>query len=215
MYRYWRTRPLYEEELCAKLPRSSLVVSAGEGTGEYMTALAERFPNLTFVGLDLDPKRIRIARALSANVPNAHFVVSDATKIPMSDGSAGFSFSRNTFHVVPNKDGFLKEMRRTTNGLVYISNIRNNGVSDLLIRVRGLMNRDYESWASPGRSTEKYLRKIGAYKSLLWYRRFIRRYFHDVRVVGTYSLWTDRGRKVSFITTLFSLHYGFIADQRD
>jgi SAM-dependent methyltransferase len=216
MHRHWSRRTLYEERACANLRDGAAVVSIGEGTGEYLLALAQRFPGLRFIGFDLDPARVATAEKLrrSLRVTNAEFAVANALSLPLRDKTADFIYSRCVFQFVTDKNGFLREVGRIAGGGIHIAMIRNNPQCTVLMRIRGiqaalLRGADYSDWVNPARDTEAYLKEINAYRSFLWYRALIRRHFPEARMIGTHRLWTDTGRPVSALAAFFSQSIGF------
>jgi len=180
---------LFEEAALRRLSNRSVVVSIGEGTGEYLLALGRRFPRLRFIGFDLDPKSLEIARQLrsAVDVTNVDFVRAEALALPLRDGAAHYVYSRCVFQVIPDKEEFLREIKRIARGGVHISMVRNNLIAGLYVRLsspvrvllRGGTLRDA---IEPARQTEAWLKKIDAYRGIRWYEALIRKYFPTARI---------------------------------
>jgi SAM-dependent methyltransferase len=181
-------KKLFEEPGLRNLASGALVVSVGEGTGEYLLALSKRFPRLWFVGFDFDPHSIAIAQRLRTllRAPNAWFGLADALALPLPDRAADYVYSRCVLQVIPDKDAFLREIKRVSRGVVHISMIRNNLVAGPYVRltapirmmIRGGRLKD---WTDPARLTESWLKKIDAYRGIGWYATVIRRHFPNAR----------------------------------
>ena len=208
---HWQSRWLYEGAICERLAAGSLVVSVGEGTGEYMTCLASRFPRLEFAGFDLDPNRVQVATELARrlNLDNVRFERAEATRLPVRGSTADLVYCKQAFQVLPDKTGALREMERIAAGVVYLSEIPNHPYCAALLRAFALRSRTYRTTTRALRVTEDYLRQIGAFHSGLWYLRLIRRQFPDARMVGTYVLASNLERVVRF--PLLGTHVGFQA----
>jgi ubiquinone/menaquinone biosynthesis C-methylase UbiE len=164
-------------------------VSIGEGSGQYLLALAERFPEIFFLGFDLDANRIAVANELrrAIRVDNAGFAVADACALPLPDASADFVYARNMLHIVPDKAGLLSEISRMSRGPVSLSAIRNVNIAWVVFRVLALANAllgrcSYREFMTPHWATEDWLRQIGAYRGMLWYRAMVRRVFPEARL---------------------------------
>jgi SAM-dependent methyltransferase len=64
----------------------SRILDLGTGTGSVARILAERFPDAEIVAVDLAPRMISEARALT-EAPNVRYEVVDAERLPYEDGS--------------------------------------------------------------------------------------------------------------------------------
>jgi SAM-dependent methyltransferase len=199
-----------EEHLLRTLQSGSTIVSIGEGTGEYMLALAKRFPTLDFIGFDLDEERIRVAVQLcrSLGLTNARFDVADGCALPLPNGGADFLYVKNTLHVVPDQRKFLAEVRRVAKGSVRFSDIRNVWLAPIIARISAVVSaclgrRPYREFMAPHWSTERWLRKIGASHGPLWYLALVRSQFPNARLnMGTRVLaievWRPPNAQVTY-----------------
>lgn len=70
------------QELVERLPKDAKVLDAGCGAGVPVTIYLSRFFDVT--GIDFSDEQIRVARQL---VPEAHFLCSDMTQLPLADNS--------------------------------------------------------------------------------------------------------------------------------
>lgn len=86
------------------------VLDVGCGTGPVIELLAKKYPEKHFVGLDITPAMIEVAR--SKGLPNAEFVVGDAESLPFGDEGFDAILCSNSFHHYPNPGAFLREAHR-------------------------------------------------------------------------------------------------------
>jgi tRNA G46 methylase TrmB len=64
------------------------VLDAGTGHGDYLRGLARRFPEKTYVGVDIEPAYVEAARATAGERRGMRFVVDDVMAL---DGSYDFA----------------------------------------------------------------------------------------------------------------------------
>jgi SAM-dependent methyltransferase len=83
--------------LVEKLEAGTRVADVACGSGNGTRALAQRFPNSTFVGYDLDADAIAIARSRAEGLTNVSFEVADAAT-QTSDQSFSVAFVFNAVH---------------------------------------------------------------------------------------------------------------------
>ena len=81
------------------------VLDVGCGTGAVLALLHEKYPDRRYVGLDLTPEMIEVARAKVA--PGMEFVVGDAENLPFDEASFDAVLCSNSFHHYPNPAAFL------------------------------------------------------------------------------------------------------------
>lgn len=81
------------------------LLDVGCGTGPMIELLAAKYPEKRYVGLDLTPKMIEVARA--KRLPNATFVVGDSEALPFEANSFDAVICANSFHHYPNPDRFF------------------------------------------------------------------------------------------------------------
>lgn len=81
------------------------VLDVGCGTGAVLALLHEKYPDGRYVGLDLTPEMIEVARTKVA--PGMEFVVGDAENLPFDEASFDAVLCSNSFHHYPNPAAFL------------------------------------------------------------------------------------------------------------
>lgn len=81
------------------------VLDVGCGTGAVLALLHEKYPDRRYVGLDLTPEMIEVARTKVA--PGMEFVVGDAENLPFHEASFDAVLCSNSFHHYPNPAAFL------------------------------------------------------------------------------------------------------------
>jgi ubiquinone/menaquinone biosynthesis C-methylase UbiE len=101
----------------------------GSGTGILALELAETFPELEFVGLDLSEAAVSVAReqaAESAVAARVSFERGDAEDMPFDDGSFDLVVSSNTLHLLKNPIKMFDEVLRvlSPSGRFIISDFR-------------------------------------------------------------------------------------------
>ena len=94
-------------EKLARLAPSDRVLEIGAGTGHALRHLAEKRPDLRFVGLDNDPKMLTYARRNVGNLAHVELCLADGReRLPFADRSFQAVFSEHTFH-------HMDDLRRT------------------------------------------------------------------------------------------------------
>ena len=86
------------------------LLDCGCGTGPMISLLHEKDPDRHYVGLDLTPRMIEVARA--KNLSNTEFVVGDAEKMPFADESFDVIICTNSFHHYPDPQSFFDSVHR-------------------------------------------------------------------------------------------------------
>ena len=86
------------------------LLDAGCGTAPMLSLLSTEFPDKQFVGIDLTPKMIEVAKA--KNLPNTTFVCGDCENLPFADASFDVIICSQSFHHYPNPQDFLRSVRR-------------------------------------------------------------------------------------------------------
>ena len=81
------------------------VLDVGCGTGAVLALLHDKYPDRRYVGLDLTPEMIEVARTKVA--PGMEFVVGDAENLPFDEASFDAVLCSNSFHHYPNPAAFL------------------------------------------------------------------------------------------------------------
>jgi len=101
------------DELDALIPRGASVIDVGCGTGRHLLGLRDRLA--LGVGVDYEMRYIVEAHRGAGGGP-PHFVIADATAIPLL-GPFDFAIClTNTWGTMSDKAGVLREMRRVTPG---------------------------------------------------------------------------------------------------
>ena len=81
------------------------VLDVGCGTGAVLALLHEKYPDKRYVGLDLTPEMIEVARTKVA--PGMEFVVGDAENLPFGNDSFDAVLCSNSFHHYPDQVAFF------------------------------------------------------------------------------------------------------------
>ncbi|HUP59016.1 MAG TPA: class I SAM-dependent methyltransferase [Thermoanaerobaculia bacterium] len=87
----------------------SRVVEIGCGSGYYSEILAALTGSLRYLGIDYSAAMIRLARKA---YPRERFVVADAARLPLANGSCDVALSGNSLMHIPAYAGAVKEMAR-------------------------------------------------------------------------------------------------------
>lgn len=95
-------------------------------TGPILSLLSKEFPDKHYVGLDLTPKMIEVAK--SKKLKNVEFIVCDAEDLPFKENSFDIVVCSQSFHHYPNPQKFF------------------NGVSKVLRPWGKLILRDMSWW---------------------------------------------------------------------
>lgn len=118
---------LYEENMDKHLPRGALrpgmkVLDLGCGPGHFTRALAERYGEIIFVGMDLSERMLTLARKSCGGLPNLSFTRGDALDLPLEDGSFDSVLSMASIKHWPDQARGLREIRRILKpgGMVFI-----------------------------------------------------------------------------------------------
>lgn len=86
------------------------LLDAGCGTAPMVSLLSARYPAAHFIGIDLTPKMIEVAR--SKGLPNATFVCGDCENLPFAENSFDVIICSQSFHHYPNPGSFFASVRR-------------------------------------------------------------------------------------------------------
>jgi SAM-dependent methyltransferase len=103
-----------EEVIFARHPLSDArVLDVGCGTGEIIARLAAKYPEATFVGLDLEDSHLaRAAERCAEFAPRVHLQAGDALNLPFEAPSFDLAISRHLLQAVPDPSRVLAEMSR-------------------------------------------------------------------------------------------------------
>lgn len=127
-----------EEAIFARHPLGDAnVLDVGCGTGEIIVRLAERYPQASFVGVDLEePHLERAALRCAPFAPRVRFEHGDALALPFPDASFDFVTCRHLLQAVPDPAPVIAEIRRV---------LRPGGRTHLIAEDYGML------WAHPTR----------------------------------------------------------------
>lgn len=106
-----------EEPLFARhaLPAGARVLDVGCGTGEMTARLAARFPQASFVGVDLEEPHLVRARARCATFGDrVRFQKDDALALSFGDAAFDLIVCRHVLQALPDAPRALGEMKRVT-----------------------------------------------------------------------------------------------------
>lgn len=92
-------------QMLAELERESFsdVLDVGCGTGAVIELLHGKHPGARYVGLDLTPDMIAVAKA--KGLDGCEFVVGDAEDLPFAANSFDAVLTSNSFHIIPTRRG--------------------------------------------------------------------------------------------------------------
>lgn len=101
------------KELKKYAPTGTLV-DVGCGSGHLLVQIAEQFPNLHLIGIDLSSNILEKAkkRAVEKNFEKIEFRISNAEELPFSDNSIDFLISTLSLHHWTNPQKILNEFYR-------------------------------------------------------------------------------------------------------
>ena len=89
------------------------VLDVGCGTGEITARLAEKYPEASFIGIDLDAAHLERARARCTRFgPRVRFEVGDALALPYPDDHFDLVVCRHLLQAVSDAPRLLSEIRR-------------------------------------------------------------------------------------------------------
>jgi SAM-dependent methyltransferase len=98
--------------LAAHLPKIKSVLSVGCGPGVFLREIAEAYPHLEVVGVDVSLKRIVDAEKRLSGLPNARACLGDALSLPFEANRFDLVFCRFLLEYLPDKPRALSEMKR-------------------------------------------------------------------------------------------------------
>ncbi len=86
------------------------LLDCGCGTGPMISLLHEKDKSKHYVGLDLTPRMIEVAK--SKNLSGTEWVVGDSENLPFDEGSFDVVICTNSFHHYPNPQKFFDSVKR-------------------------------------------------------------------------------------------------------
>ena len=81
------------------------------GPAALLQLVSEKFPDKHYVGIDLTPKMIEVAK--KKKIKNAKFIVWDCEKLPFERDSFDIIVCSQSFHHYPNPQDFLNSVQET------------------------------------------------------------------------------------------------------
>ena len=98
-----------------RLNASCRILDAGCGTGEISSRLAEFFPQVRILGVDIIDQHLDLARSRYAHLaPRLSFEHQSIFELPAADGSFDLTVCRHVIHAIPHADRVLRELKRVT-----------------------------------------------------------------------------------------------------
>lgn len=119
-------------ELAARYARGRHVLDAACGTGYGAMALIDWGGALSVTGLDVDAAAVAYARRRFGEGRPARFMVADATRTGLDDGSVGLVASFETIEHVPDAEALVAEFARVLGpgGRLVLSTPNDRGLTD-------------------------------------------------------------------------------------
>jgi SAM-dependent methyltransferase len=106
-------RPTYEY-IAGSIPLRNwgMLVDIGTGPGYLSELIAEQYPDLRVIGIDMSGTMVKLANKSRKKLPNLSFEIMDGKKTRFRNDSMDFIVSTFTFHQVKDQAGFLDEVHR-------------------------------------------------------------------------------------------------------
>jgi len=184
--------------LCRRVQRRpppggvSAVLDFGCGTGSTELFLQRAFPQARLVGVDPSAESIRLARVAA---PDAEFIATVATHLPLADQSFDLVYSNGTFHHIPpdQRAAHLAELFRVLRPGGYLFIYENNPYNPLTLRAMKV--NPFDADACPIKLHE--LARLGAAAGFAalegWYYFFFPRSLRLLRPVEPWLRWLPLG----------------------
>ena len=86
------------------------LLDAGCWTAPMISLLSKDFPDKHYVGIDLTPKMIEVAKR--KKIKNAEFVVGDCENLPFPENSFDIVICSQSFHHYPNPQKFFESVKK-------------------------------------------------------------------------------------------------------
>lgn len=105
-----------------QLENKGSLVDIGAGPGFLAKFIAEKYPNLRVIGIDLSETMLKIAGKKKKGLPNLDFGLMDAKELKFPENSIDYIVSTLAFHHLKDKIKALNEMHRVlkTGGTAWI-----------------------------------------------------------------------------------------------
>ncbi|MEM2963780.1 MAG: class I SAM-dependent methyltransferase [Candidatus Anstonellales archaeon] len=92
------------------------------GVGHFFRKLRE-LGEIEYLGIDIDPESIRIAKEIWKNAPNAKFQVGDITRLNLSDNSMDIVYCYNLMLHLETYEAALKELFRVSKRYLFVRSL--------------------------------------------------------------------------------------------
>jgi ubiquinone/menaquinone biosynthesis C-methylase UbiE len=104
------------------LENKGILIDIGTGPGNLAKLIAEKYPNLRVVGIDLSETMIKTANKNKKNLTNLKFKIMDGNNLEFEDNSVDYIISTFTLHHWRNPLKVLAEIHRVlkTDGRAWI-----------------------------------------------------------------------------------------------
>ena len=99
----------------ARIPSPVRVIELGCGRGYNISRLATKWPSIEFVGIDLSPEHVRLARSECKRKPNIHVQLGDFEQLRVMDQSFDLAFSIESLCHARSPVRAMSEIARITN----------------------------------------------------------------------------------------------------
>jgi len=111
------------KSLCKGRTDTVLEIGCGQGVGSRI--IYELFSPQEYVGIDLDPKMIEMARKKQHDLRNVQFLQGDAANLPLIESRFDLAIDFGIIHHIPNWRDALAEIHRTlkTNGAFFFEEL--------------------------------------------------------------------------------------------
>lgn len=112
MWKRYTTKSLSVLKRWMKAAPGRTLLDVGCGTGAFEQMLAEDYPGLEMVGVDISENMLTIAREKLASHPNVSFMQATASTLPFDDSRFDRVVSASALHYFEDPSAALAEMRR-------------------------------------------------------------------------------------------------------
>jgi SAM-dependent methyltransferase len=110
------------------LPSGSQVLEMGCGEGSVIIWLAKRYPHLQFIGTDISPVAIELAKSKSQGISNVIFLVDDIENSNLKNESISFIISQSVLeHLINYKKALEQSYRILSPGGRILIRVGNGG----------------------------------------------------------------------------------------
>lgn len=123
-----RAKPWIGDAAVEALPAGRIVLSVGEGYGEFALRIAQRRPDLCVIGTEIAVDRISHAIALRdrLGLKNAWFCLASAGSLPFAAGSFEFGYARGLLQILPDPLSAVAELKRVIGKRLLVDQLGNH-----------------------------------------------------------------------------------------